>query len=397
MAWLALFAALALASRERSSAELQILAGMAVFQLLEPRVAFFQASSGIAVSIVVKLAFAFLLIGVTGGINSSHYLVLMVPVVAAATSLPALGAALVSVLAGAVYLSFLLFVDWTRYVIGPNEVREICLRVVFLLMLALLTHQLAAASRSQAERYRETAEQLAKANHNLREAEAAVRRSERLAALGQLTAGLAHELRNPLGTIKASAEVLSKNVPSSNAVASELAGYIAAEVDRTNSLVTRFLDFARPLRLQLTEADFNETADRAIAAFERLPSRPPVTIHRNYSPDLGRVRFDPDLIERVIYNLVLNAAQASAEGDPVTVKTRPVIGGVELAVIDRGAGIEPSQLESIFNPFFTTKPDGVGLGLAIVAKIVDEHGGKIHAESDPGQGSVFRVILPVAQ
>ena len=99
-------------------------------------------------------------------------------------------------------------------------------------------------------------------------------------------------------------------------------------------------------------------------------------------------------MERVFYNLLLNAAQASPPRGAITVKTRRAEDVVEIAVIDRGAGIDPKNRESIFNPFFTTKPDGVGLGLAIVSKIVDEHGGKIAVESEPGKGSVFRVYLP---
>ena len=105
--------------------------------------------------------------------------------------------------------------------------------------------------------------------------------------------------------------------------------------------------------------------------------------------------FDAELMERVFYNLVLNAAQASSEGGAVTVKVRSADGTAEVAVIDRGAGIEEKNINSIFNPFFTTKPAGVGLGLAIVSKIVDEHGGKIVVESEPGKGSIFRVALPM--
>ena len=103
-------------------------------------------------------------------------------------------------------------------------------------------------------------------------------------------------------------------------------------------------------------------------------------------------------MERVFFNLLLNAAQASPPGAAppitITVKTRAAPGGVEASVIDRGVGIDPAQCENIFNPFFTTKPTGTGLGLAIGAKIVGEHGGRIAVESEPGQGSIFRVLLP---
>jgi signal transduction histidine kinase len=104
---------------------------------------------------------------------------------------------------------------------------------------------------------------------------------------------------------------------------------------------------------------------------------------------------DADLMERVFYNLLLNAAQATPAGGAITIKTRLAGDTAEIAVIDRGSGIAPKDLESIFNPFFTTKPDGVGLGLAIVAKIVDEHGGKMAVESEPNKGSVFQVHLPI--
>jgi len=180
-----------------------------------------------------------------------------------------------------------------------------------------------------------------------------------------------------------------------DAVAQEVAGYIASEVDRTNSLITRFLEFARPLRLRTEIVDVTTVVDRAIAQVERHSPPLPVSIHRNYSPDAPPVPIDAELMERVFYNLVLNAAQASPRQGAVTVKTRPADGGVEVSVIDRGAGIDPKHLENIFNPFFTTKSEGVGLGLAIVSKIVDEHDGKIVVESQPGEGSVFRVYLPL--
>ena len=220
-----------------------------------------------------------------------------------------------------------------------------------------------------------------------------MRRSERLAALGQLSAGLAHEIRNPLGTIKASAEMLNRSLSAENEVAREVAGFINSEVDRTNSLVTRFLQFARPLQVRLEKADLALALDRAVAMAEREAGG--VAIYKNYDPSIPPFPFDAELMERVFYNLALNAAQATPAGGAITVKTRAADAVAEVAVIDRGTGIQPHQLESIFNPFFTTKPAGVGLGLAIVARIVEEHGGKITVESEPGKGSVFHVFLPM--
>jgi len=224
-----------------------------------------------------------------------------------------------------------------------------------------------------------------------------------LAALGQMTAGLAHELRNPMSTMKTSAEMLQRSVGKENAIAQEMAEYIAHEVDRTNSLITRFLDFARPRHLRLEKADLHAMLDRAITRFDREKSgsAASISVFKNYSPDVPPIRFDAELMEHVISNLLSNAAQASPARGVVTVKTRLTEAEgdsvVEVSVIDRGSGIDPKNLESIFNPFFTTKAEGVGLGLAIVSKIVDEHEGQIVVESTPGEGSVFRVYLPVGQ
>jgi len=260
-----------------------------------------------------------------------------------------------------------------------------------------LTNTLAEARRRQFEKTKAVADQLAEANRNLQQAEEAVRRSDRLAALGQLAAGLAHELRNPLGTIRASAEMLNRSIASENEVAREMAGFISSEVDRTNSLVTRFLDFVRPLELRPAPADLAQVLDRAVAMVEREAAARGVTVYKNYSPDIPPFPLDAELMERVFYNLLANAGQATAPGGAVTVKTRPADGNAEISVIDRGEGIEPKLIDTIFNPFFTTKPDGVGLGLAICSKIVDQHGGKIAVESEPGKGSVFRVYLPMAE
>jgi signal transduction histidine kinase len=394
--WVVLFAALAIYGPERSPYMIVVLTCMGIFQIMEPKFPYFSSPGGAVVSFAVKLALCWILIALTNEIASSYYWLLMLPVMSAATAFGLLGTTISMVVACAVYLSFLVYVV-APFTVPPDQQVELAMRLIGYPIVGYWTRQLAESKRVEARRYQIAAEQLAEANENLQKAEAAATRSERLAALGQLSAGLAHELRNPLGTMKTSAEMLLQSVPSNNEIACEMASFISSEVDRTDSLITRFLDFARPLALRPEVADVGQVIDRAVEEIDR--HRPPfdVAIYKNYSPDIRPFRLDPELMQRVFYNLLINAIQASPPRGSVTVKTRPLNGTVEIAIIDRGFGIAKEQLENIFNPFFTTKVHGTGLGLAIVSKIVDEHGGKIAVESEPGSGSVFRVYLPTGE
>ena len=405
LGWVILFSTLALFGPERSFAMEATLIAMAAFQLVEPRIEAFASDQGRIVAIVIKLALCYVLIGFTGhetggdwsrALNSPYHFILLLPVISAATTMGALGTVVFTVSACLAYSSFYFLIDQKTQFI-PDEVwPEVFLRVVTFPLLGFLTYYLAQENRQKAADAQAAAAQLAEANASLRAAEDAVRRADRLAALGQLTAGLAHELRNPLSTIKSSSELLLQNLPKGNEMALELAGFISSEVDRTNSLITRFLDFARPLKLKLEPgSDLMQILDKAVEQVRRHSPPFDVTIHSNYSPDVPPLSLDPELMGLVFYNLLLNAAQASPKGAPITLKTRVMDSTVEVAVIDRGSGISPANLKNIFNPFFTTKSDGVGLGLAIVSKIVDEHRGKITVDSKPSEGSVFRVVLPV--
>ena len=395
--WLLLFSGMVVLNQTGEASEIALIVALGAAQILEPKLGFVAGTGGKISWIVLKLLLSYLLVGYTGGLSSSDYWILLLPMISAGSSLGVLGTLVFTVLSCGAYLSFLLFINWTRYELGPTEIREVALRVIFLAVAGNLANTLAEELRGRFAEAKAIANQLAEANRNLREAQEAVRRSDRLAALGQLAAGLAHELRNPLGTIRASAEMLSHNVAAENEVAREVAGFISSEVDRTNSLVTRFLDFTRPLQLRLAPADLAQVLDRAVAMVERDAASREVTVYKNYSPDIPPFPLDAELMERVFHNLLLNAAQATAPGGAVTVKTRVVDGNAEISVIDRGHGIDPKLMDTIFNPFFTTKPEGVGLGLAIVFKIVEQHRGNITVESEQGKGSVFRVYLPMVE
>ena len=390
--WLALFAVLAIYGPDLNPEPRAVLIGLGLMQIIEPKIPFFGSRLGSITSFLIKLGLWYILMGWTDGISSSYYWLILLPVMSAATSLGLPGLVAAVVLACGAYISLVLFLPPGYFV---SEWPVVILREATFPIAGFLTYELLEANRAATRKAQIAAEQLAEANRNLQAAEATVRRTERLAALGQLSAGLAHEIRNPLSTIKGSAEMLLKNVDADGAVSRELAGFISSEVDRTNALVTRFLDFARPLVLRLEKTEIAEVIDEAVAEVEKHAPRLEVSIYKNYSPDIPPLLLDRQLIERVLYNLLLNAAQASPPQGSVTVKTRQLDDTVEVSVIDRGAGIAAKDRESIFNPFFTTKSSGVGLGLAIVSKIVDEHGGRITVESDVGEGSVFRLLLPM--
>jgi len=238
LGWVILFSTLALFGPERSLPMEATLIAMAAFQLVEPRVQAFSDPRGSIVAILIKLALCYVLILYTGheahgdwsqAFNSPYHFILLLPVISAATTMGALGTAIFTVVACLEYSSFYFLIDQKAQFI-PDEVwPEVLLRIVTFPLLGFLTYYLAEENRLKASDAQAAAAQLAEANRSLQAAEDAVRRSDRLAALGQLTAGLAHELRNPLSTIKSSSEILLTSLPADHPVAHELAGFISSE------------------------------------------------------------------------------------------------------------------------------------------------------------------------
>src|SRR3984957_1750022 len=215
--------------------------------------------------VLLKIALATLLIDHTGevGINSSYYPIFYLPVVTAAEYFGPWLTLLWTALASAAYCSYL-YPALQEYEITAESYSLLAIRILFFFLAGMVVNRFVVENRRQIKRYQELAETLAETNRKLEQAQEEARRSDRLAALGQMSAGLAHEIRNPLGVIKGSAEMLHQKLGESNPLATELAGYISVEPNRLRALVTRFLDFARPLHTELVPQDITVVLDRAL-------------------------------------------------------------------------------------------------------------------------------------
>lgn len=396
-AWLLFIGVLIATAPDRSYQALIIVPIIGAFQIMEPRWRLFSSERGQVASVTLKLLLSYLLVGWTHGVASYYYPIFLIPVVSAATLFELRGVVLVIGIACAAYFSFLsrMFINYAEFELPPDYLSVMSLRAAFYAIVGFLVYQQAHAKRVEMKRTQEAAARLAKSNRDLQEAHASLRRSERLAALGQLTAGLAHELRNPLGTIKASAEMLSKPAAKKRPeVMDEMAGFITSEVDRMNALVASFLDFARPLQIRPVENDLKGVIEGVMREQSELARTRGVKLVTKAEDHDLIFAFDRDLLRLALSNLVQNAIQASAAGQEVELRAETTAGPVVIFVSDEGEGIRREHLESIFNPFFTTKTKGIGLGLALVAKIVDEHGGRIQVWSELGKGTRFELMLP---
>jgi two-component system sensor histidine kinase HydH len=218
-------------------------------------------------------------------------------------------------------------------------------------------------------------------------------RAERMAGLGRLAAGLAHEIRNPLGSIAGSIQLL-RTVPSLSEEDRRLCDIIQREAARLNDLVTDMVDLTRPRSPLITELDAAAVA-REVVVLSAATGRSVSDVEVVYrGPESVSVRADGAQLRQLIWNLVRNAVQASRAGEQVIVRIeRNTAGAVELSVEDRGAGIEGIAKERLFDAFFTTRSQGTGVGLAVVKGIADEHHFPIYVESVAGRGATFRVTL----
>jgi nitrogen-specific signal transduction histidine kinase len=414
--WLVFLAGLAILPPVKEVHKQLILLAFGLIQLVESWLIARVPKRGPDYLVLLKIALATLLIDHTGelSINSSYYPIYFLPILTAAEYFGPWATLLWTTLASGAYCSYL-YPALLEYEITEESYALLAIRILFFYLAAMVVNRFVVESRRQTKRYQELAETLAETNRRLEQAQAEARRSERLAALGQLSAGLAHEIRNPLGVIKGSAEMLSQKLADSNPLATELAGYISSETNRLSALVTRFLDFARPLHAELSPQDVTVLLDRVLHDVARLWKGAPVRVEKEYEASLPLVPLDEGLSQQAFVNLVQNAYDAmGASGGVLRVKVRQArapgrdgtnIDGVEVRIADTGPGIPHELREQIFNPFVTTKKNGVGLGLSIVSKIIDGHHGSIRIEDAdsrasgvlPAAGACFVLFFPAVR
>jgi signal transduction histidine kinase len=239
---------------------------------------------------------------------------------------------------------------------------------------------------------------------NLKQSQDTLRRADRLSSLGLLTAGLAHEIRNPLVAIRTFTQLLPERYDDAE-FREGFQGLALKEVDRICGLITDLLSFARPSRPNVAEESINDVVDGISRILETEAKEKSVEITRDFAASLPKVWIDREQMKQVFMNLILNAIQAMKEGGLVFISTRPYSKNeagqpgryVQIEIRDTGVGIPEENLDHIFDPFFTSKDEGSGLGLSISHQIVQEHGGYVTVESKLGTGTSFFINLPVGK
>jgi signal transduction histidine kinase len=255
---------------------------------------------------------------------------------------------------------------------------------------------------------------LRRVEYRARRAERRARDAERLAELGSMTSGLAHEIKNPLSTIGLNAQLLGEGIHDSALPSDERdrlmrrLDSLSREVERLRGILTDFLQFAGRMKLDPQPHDLNRIVDELCDFFHPQCDQAGVVQRLQFPERPVRVRVDAALLKQALLNLMINAVQAMSQGRQSAAADRPGARGGELIlrveadhdearvhVIDTGPGIEPAHLEEMFRPYVTTKAGGTGLGLPTARRIVEEHGGRLVAQSEPGAGSDFTVHLPL--
>ncbi|MBW2504072.1 MAG: sensor histidine kinase [Deltaproteobacteria bacterium] len=303
---------------------------------------------------------------------------------------------------GTALVATILYVPHVVFQWGNNPSMELeqYLEIVLYNGIGFLTGFLTLRERQQKFRYQRTAENLEKSYHKLRdqadqiiEIEEQLRRADRLSALGELSAGMAHEIRNPLGSIRGTAEILKENVPPDDPKY-EFAEILIQEVDRLNHVLEDFLTFAKPASTERTWIDINNIVKNVLDLIRQQAVKNKINVSF-WTSDLPKIPGHAEQIKQALLNIILNALQVMNGGGDLAISTSLESDYAHVKITDTGPGVAPKDRDRIFNPFVTTRTEGTGLGLAITQRIIDGHNGRIELTSELGHGTTFTVCLPI--
>lgn len=289
-----------------------------------------------------------------------------------------------------------LFGIMTANVPGSSDKLDRLLESMIFCMVGILTGVLSDRERERRSELEEAKARIEAVHLELKLNFEQMKRTDRLAALGHLSAGLAHEIRNPLASIAGAASIVQLE-PENASRRSEFLEIIQIECRRLNSLVAHFLDFARPRQPDLFIVDIGDVFDSVAGLASHAVRDDGTKIRMDIPENLPQVECDPEQMKQVLLNLVLNAVQAMPDGGEVVLSAANERDLLAIRVSDQGGGIPQEHLEHIFDPFFTLKEAGTGLGLAVAHGILTHHGGTLRVESSSGRGTVFLVALPWRQ
>jgi len=231
-----------------------------------------------------------------------------------------------------------------------------------------------------------------------KELEQRAREAERLAYVGTLAGGLAHEIKNPLSTLNLNLQLIKEDwrnpsTPKEKRLCSKL-DVLQHETRRLEEILNDFLRFARGPKLELAEHDINKIVDDVVSFIAPEATVNNITIHTSYDDSIPPVKLDANLIKQALLNIIINAQEAMPDGGELMVRTKREDGMCRIDITDTGTGMPPDVMKKIFNAYYSTKKTGSGLGLPTTKRIIDEHGGRITVQSEVGKGSCFSILLP---
>jgi len=352
-----------------------------------------------------RVQWSFSIFGVMLFITISHYLtppqfylsheilerLYYLPIVIAALFFGWAGGLLAAGCASLCYAPFIVLFSHDSPQVMAGRYAEI---VVFIAV-GVLTGALADRERKRRRELQRATDQLSETNRQLQSSFQQLRRADRLSAVGQLAASLAHEIRNPLGSIEGAVDIVERTGDEDKR--REFLGIIKKEAKRLNGLLANLLNFARPRPPQIREANVEALVRTVAGLTSHSAQQQGIQIRVHIAPDLPPVECDSEQIIQVLLNVTLNAIQASRADAQISISAGRSEGTILMRVSDEGCGIADAELDKIFDPFYTTKEGGTGLGLAVSYQILAQHGGGIAVDRNPDKGMTFTLTLPIRQ